>query len=50
MKTLYQKHYKQGFTHTVNRHVLGLKKPNPRIRYFWYGVIVFIIVFGILLG
>lgn len=49
-KTLYNHYYKLGFEYYINKHVLGLNKPNVVTGTFYLSLIAMVLVIGNLLG
>lgn len=45
---LYEKHYKKGLNHFMFKNVIGLSKPDKKVKRFYYALIVAIVVIGIL--
>ena len=45
-KTLYNRYYKLGLEHYINKYLLGLKKPDLKTDVFYLSLIVMILVIG----
>lgn len=43
-KTLYNKYYKLGLEHFINKQLLGLHKPNKFTNMFYFTIILLVIV------
>lgn len=46
---LYEKYYKRGLDHFMFKNVIGLHKPNKKVKRFYYAVIIAVVVLGTVL-
>lgn len=46
---LFEKYYKRGLDHFMFKNVIGLNKPDKKVKRFYYSLIITIVVIGTVL-